>query len=60
MNSEDQIIEYQTEWVGSLMCRTSDGRIVNMADELNRLESEMKKLWDKVEIDQKFESLYGK
>jgi len=28
-----------TEWFGNLRCVTSDGRNVNMADELNRLEN---------------------
>jgi hypothetical protein len=27
------------EWFGSMQCQTSDGRIVNVADELNRLEN---------------------
>ena len=29
-----------SEWEGALHCRTSDGRIVNCAEELNRLETE--------------------
>lgn len=30
----------QAEWGGSLRCITSDGRNVNIADELNRIEKE--------------------
>ena len=30
----------RSEWGGILRCRTSDGRIINMADELNRIERE--------------------
>jgi len=33
----------QSEYGGSVRCRTSDGRIVNMADEMNRLEKEKEK-----------------
>lgn len=44
-----------TEWGGTARCMTSDGRNVNMAEELNRLDNEMKKIYDEVEIDQKFE-----
>jgi len=31
------------EWGGSLRCMTSDGRTVNIADELNKIESEKNK-----------------
>lgn len=31
------------EWGGSLRCLTSDGRIVNIAEELNRIENELDK-----------------
>jgi|GEM_PF-6616411 len=34
---ENEIIE---EWGGSMRCMTSDGRNVNMAEELNKLERE--------------------
>lgn len=30
----------KSEWGGTACCMTSDGRIVNMADELNRMEKE--------------------
>lgn len=32
------------EWGGSLSCFTSDGRIVNVAEELNRLQKEKNEL----------------
>jgi len=34
----NQSTSYQVEYGGNLKCLTSDGRIVNMAKELNRLE----------------------
>lgn len=30
----------KVEWGGTMRCQTSDGPVVNMADELNRLEKE--------------------
>jgi hypothetical protein len=35
---EDEVI---AEWGGEARCMTSDGRNVNMAEELNRLENEI-------------------
>lgn len=34
-------VQLQTEWGGIARCMTSDGRNVNMAEELNRLEKEI-------------------
>jgi hypothetical protein len=34
-------VELKSEWGGTARCMTSDGRNVNMAEELNRLEREM-------------------
>lgn len=34
-------VELQSEWGGTARCITSDGRNVNMAEELNRLEKEL-------------------
>lgn len=35
-----EVTNLRVEYGGILRCRTSDGRIINMADEMNRLENE--------------------
>lgn len=34
-------VELKSEWGGTARCMTSDGRNINMADELNRLERKL-------------------
>lgn len=34
-------VELRSDWCGTIRCVTSDGRNVNMAEELNRLEKEL-------------------
>lgn len=43
VSKEDALQQFpnaHVEWGGTLRCFTSDGRIVNMAEELNRLEDD--------------------